>query len=259
MPPVLISLLEASGLALFIWYLFQSLKAQVKGLNELLSTQKKTIDLMSQRIAETEKIGGMYRQLLEDLPGDLERYKKITSTTKDGVIVELQNQYAESQRQLEQARMAIQGSGLGAEKLEKQLNLLKRLLTTHDRQGGRNEGLHLKRILEFKLGAVEKAVAPIENSTSLPELLNAIGLKMQIGADDSVLDNVFRTGALPDGTHLGAGFATSQKGIHGDAWMVVGEKSAWFNDTMFHAVSDELHFVQHTGGGDAAAVSSRGW
>lgn len=239
------SVLEATGLAIFIWYLFRSLSSQVKGLQALISTQKETIEVMSQRIAETEKIGGLYKQLLSDLPGDLDNYKKIMSATKDTVIVELRGQYEETRKKLEHAHNVIADSGMSSEKIERHLNILRRLMTHKESKYGEKEELHLKKVVEFKFGAIEKSISFIEKSTTLKEMLQAIGLSMHIAKDDLVINEVFRTGALPDGTHLGAGFATQENGINGAAWMIVAEDGAWFNEAMFHAVSDELHFVKH--------------
>ena len=63
MDPLTISALQGTGLAVYIWYLFRALKQQVSGLKDVVSAQKQTMEVMERRISETEKIGGIYKNL----------------------------------------------------------------------------------------------------------------------------------------------------------------------------------------------------
>jgi hypothetical protein len=65
------------GLGVFIWYLLQGLSRQVDALKSVVNAQKDTIEVMGRRIEETEKIGGIYKTLLADLPGELDSYNLI--------------------------------------------------------------------------------------------------------------------------------------------------------------------------------------
>jgi hypothetical protein len=68
------------------------LSRQVDSLKSVGSAQKDAIEVVSCRIEKTEKIGGIYNTLLAKLPGEPDNCKKITSATKDEVILQLQSQ-----------------------------------------------------------------------------------------------------------------------------------------------------------------------
>jgi hypothetical protein len=72
------------------------------------SAQKDAIEVVSRRIEKTEKIGGIYNTLLAKLPGEPDNCKKITSATKDEVILQLQSQKAEAKQEAEDAKREIE-------------------------------------------------------------------------------------------------------------------------------------------------------
>ena len=90
MDDILKRLLETGGLGIFIWFLIRSLKEQISGLQRTLEIQNKTLQAMEKRAEEAEKIGALYRKLLEDLPQDLDRYRDTLRRLKDEIIRELE-------------------------------------------------------------------------------------------------------------------------------------------------------------------------
>ncbi|MFZ5891911.1 MAG: hypothetical protein ACOY0T_12725 [Myxococcota bacterium] len=90
-------LLEMGGLGVFIWFCIRGLQQQITALKATADVQKdtlvaqcKTLDAMERRVAEAEKIGALYRGLIEQLPRDLDNYKAIIHRLKDQVIEQLE-------------------------------------------------------------------------------------------------------------------------------------------------------------------------
>lgn len=91
-------ILELGGLGIFIWYLIKGLKQQIIALQATLEiqkgtleAQKSTLDAMERRVMEAEKMGELYRRLLDQLPDDLEKYKTVLGKLKDEIIKELED------------------------------------------------------------------------------------------------------------------------------------------------------------------------
>ncbi len=83
--------IESIGIILILSFIIKGLKNQIKSLNELVKTQNETIKAMEKRILETEKIGELYKNLIEDMPKAVRQYKNFIASTKDEIIKELQN------------------------------------------------------------------------------------------------------------------------------------------------------------------------
>ena len=92
---VITATLQGGGVVFFLWKIINGLRAEVTALKSTIDAQTATIAVMDKRIAETEKVGELYRKLLKDLPEDLDNYRKVIARTKDEVI-------AEQQRAIEQ-------------------------------------------------------------------------------------------------------------------------------------------------------------
>lgn len=87
---VISNLLQGSGVAAFLYYLVKGLRREITSLNRTVETQQKTLDAMEKRIAETEKLGEVYRKFLHTMPEDLEKYQTFIRKTKDEAIAELE-------------------------------------------------------------------------------------------------------------------------------------------------------------------------
>lgn len=89
--------LELGGLSVFIGFCFRGLQQQIAALKttaemqkETLSAQSQTLTAMDRRIQEEERIGALYRNLINELPKDVDNYKTLIRKLKDQVIEELQ-------------------------------------------------------------------------------------------------------------------------------------------------------------------------
>jgi hypothetical protein len=115
---VLTSTIEGSAMVTFLWFFIRGLKKEIHSLNKTIEVQNKTLEAMEKRIVETEKIGHLYRNLLQDLPEDIQKYKVIIGKLKDEVIKELQDANAQKDAELEEL------SRLRLEQLELQEKML---------------------------------------------------------------------------------------------------------------------------------------
>ncbi len=245
MEPLLVAAVQGTGLSVFIWYLVRSLGQKIEGLQSLISAQKETIDVMERRIAETKKIGGIYRSLLSELPTDIDNFKTIISKTKDAVIVELQNQNAEAKRKLEEAQNRVQGTNASEEQISIYLKILKKLLSKPKNKYGQHKDLEILKVIEFKVGALENAIPLIFSTSSFEEFLQKIGYKFNLCNDENAIKKIFSKGTMPDGRRIGAGFATQSKGINGSGWLAVADDQLWANETMHNNLADEFNYVKH--------------
>src|SRR5262245_2222298 len=87
---IITNLLTGGGVAAVLYHVIPGLKAQIGSMNKTIEVQQKTLEAMEKRVAETEKIGGMYRQLFEELPVEVEKWKTAIVKLKDERIQELE-------------------------------------------------------------------------------------------------------------------------------------------------------------------------
>lgn len=107
------NVLTSGGLALFFFYLIKGLKYEIKTLNTTIEQQNKTLEVMEKQVLETEKLGNVYKKLVDDLPEFVEKYKKFINDSKDEVIAKLQqdqtaDENVKSAREVELKRLDIQ-------------------------------------------------------------------------------------------------------------------------------------------------------
>jgi hypothetical protein len=108
---VLTNVLTGSGVVLFVFYLVRSLKREIASLHKTIDQQTKTFEVMEKRVLETEKVGNIYRDLIDDLPGQVMKYKTFLNQTKDEVISHLQqanDASVQESRELEIRRLELQ-------------------------------------------------------------------------------------------------------------------------------------------------------
>jgi hypothetical protein len=89
---VITGVAQAGGLGVFILFLIRGLKIQILSLKKTLDIQKETLDIMERRIAETEKVGEIYKNFLRDLPKALEDYKAVVLRLRDEAIAVLEKE-----------------------------------------------------------------------------------------------------------------------------------------------------------------------
>src|SRR6266508_2346490 len=73
----------------FLWIWVQALKKQISEMNKTIEVQQKTLEAMKTQVSETEKIGSIYRQFIEELPSEIEKYKTLLTELKEVQISQL--------------------------------------------------------------------------------------------------------------------------------------------------------------------------
>lgn len=101
---IIVTIIEGCGLATFFYYIINGLKRHIRALKETIEAQKGTLETMEKRIVETEKIGDLYKKMIETLPNDLDNFKTITSKLKDDTIAVLQKAVADKDEQLKSSQ-----------------------------------------------------------------------------------------------------------------------------------------------------------
>jgi len=101
---VVTGILQAGGLGYLFYHLIGGLRTRIATLEGTIKAQNETLNVMERRISETEKVGMIYKDLLRSLPKDLENYKAVISTTKDEMILELQNANKQKDEKLKKIR-----------------------------------------------------------------------------------------------------------------------------------------------------------
>jgi DNA repair exonuclease SbcCD ATPase subunit len=72
-----------------LWIWVQALKKQIGEMNMTIEVQTNTLEAMKTQGSETEKIGGIYRQFVEELPSEIEKYKTLLTELKEDQIRQL--------------------------------------------------------------------------------------------------------------------------------------------------------------------------
>jgi hypothetical protein len=103
---IIATVLQSSGLAIFLIFIFRSLKREIASLRRIIDDQTKTLDVMERRVLETEKVGTIYQHLIRELPEDLEKYKTLIANLKNEMIQELE--LANQRKDQELARVTQQ-------------------------------------------------------------------------------------------------------------------------------------------------------
>jgi cell division protein FtsB len=99
---IISNVLQGTGIVFFVGMLIRGLRREISSLNQTVKTQQQTLEAMERRVAETERLGEVYRKFLHTMPEDLEKYQLFIRQTKDGAIAELErtNQLKDEQIKL---------------------------------------------------------------------------------------------------------------------------------------------------------------
>jgi hypothetical protein len=89
------TILSSLGVIGFLWMWGRALKKQISEMNKTIEVQQKTLEAMKTQAPETEKVGGFYRQFIEELPSEIEKYKTLLTKLRGDQISELKkaNEY----------------------------------------------------------------------------------------------------------------------------------------------------------------------
>lgn len=86
---IISGVLETGVLTFVVYMIIKGLKERIIGLENVVETQKKTIETMDKRIFETEQISDLYKKMIEDFPKVIDDYRAVITKTKDETIYEL--------------------------------------------------------------------------------------------------------------------------------------------------------------------------
>jgi len=207
-------MLETLGLGWVFYYLIHGLKTKISALESTIRLQSQTLDVMERRVQETEKVGHIYKNLLSDLPRDLENYKTIVSKTKDEVILELQEQNRHTKKELEAAEKTIENSNLNPDVIKQHLRVLKNILSRPKSKTAyaKNE-YDLLKVCTYNNKSLEESIPLILEAKTFKEFAHKIGFKTFQVIDKPYLDDSsFKKEQTPLGVPLKTALA-AQSGM----------------------------------------------
>ena len=102
------TILSSLGVLGFLWMWVRALKMQISEMRKTIEVQRKTLEAMKTQVSETEKVGSIYRQFIDELPSEIEKYKTLLTKLRDDQISELKIANAhKDERHKETAEIAI--------------------------------------------------------------------------------------------------------------------------------------------------------
>jgi uncharacterized coiled-coil protein SlyX len=242
MDPTLASILETTGLAVFIYYLIRGLRAKISALEATIAVQHKTLDVMERRVQETEKVGSIYRNLIADLPADIDNFKTVISKTKDETILELKNQNDIAQRKLRDAQQQIENSRNSPEVIKLHMQVLKRLLSGGKLKDGRRQrDFDLTPICEYNGRSLENCVPAIIDAATLEEFLKKIGFSVHRSDDSGIVKRTFDGKTTPSGAPLESAVASQS---YTGGWHLLANNEFYANDIRLSELKDEFSTVK---------------
>lgn len=244
-------LIPQFGLGLFLWWLINGLKTKVESLKGVVDAQKETIEVMGRRIKETEEIGGIYKKLLADLPKDLESYKKITSITKDEIILQLQNESAEAKSFIEQAKQEVEevksqlrSSGTNEVDIVAYARIAQTLATKHKNRYGHEADLDLKIISLFEGREIGNSVILLKAASSLGNYLHDLGFESRTLGDKSSLSCIWDQGKMPGKQGLEVRQSFYSETSRPDDWLLIANNNIWFGSERLQKLEDEFKLLR---------------
>lgn len=241
METVIASILEVLSVSAFIFYIFRALQAKISGLESVVKVQNETLSVMDKRIEETEKVGSIYKNLMADLPSDLDNYKAIISKTKDEMIVELRNQNEIKEKKLKVAEENLTKSGGSEEVIKSSLVVLKNLIT-NKKGGGHNQQLDLTTISEFNNRVLEDAPALIISATTVEEYLSKQGYQIIVTEDQSIMKELFSSSEKGRKRDFDAAMATTGQ----DGWYALKDNELHISPEKISSLKGDFSIVKST-------------
>jgi hypothetical protein len=171
---IISNLFTTGGVAILFYLIVRSLKQQIGGLNKTIEAQNQTLEVMEKRVIETEKLGNVYKNLVNDLPEFVDKYKKFINDSKDEVIAKLKQDQSTDEnlkaaRELELKRLEIH---------EKMVSDLPKL---------REELISAFEAIEERIDAMQPQLMPVYGSFGVSHLISPVlNLKTSFLDDDSL-------------------------------------------------------------------------
>ena len=239
---IISNIITSGALGVFLYFFIKGLYTKIGALEATNKQQNETLKVMEKRIEETEKIGGKYRNLLSDIPNDIENYKKFVSQTKDEIIFELRNENERSKKQLNEAKQIIESSGDSQEKINMYLASLKKLMSPKKDRMGHDKDKNLKALSEYNGHKIENSIDILIKSKTFEEFVQFIGLQLVVTDDPTFWQSVFMKDKLPNGEKINTGFGFF--GIDGNQFvanelMFVDSKMLAINQVEYYQIKEE--------------------
>jgi chromosome segregation ATPase len=87
----------------FLWMWVRALKMQISEMNKTIEVQKNTLEAMKTQVSETERIGSIYYQFIDELPSEIEKYKTLLTELKEDQISKLKKASEHNDERLKEA------------------------------------------------------------------------------------------------------------------------------------------------------------
>ena len=226
------NLLQTLGLGIFFYYLIRGLRAKITALEGTVQAQNQTLAVMEKRVEATQRLSDLYRNLITNLPQDLDNYRAIISKTKDDVIIELTSQINLQQKKLEDAQKKIQESGTSKEMIAKHLKALWNLLAGKEKP-------ELFEIIEFSNRPLEEAIPSIVESKPLEEYLQKLGFEVHHSEDRSFIRTTF--GQLSKDQ---IPWEPTKGHISGKGWYLLKGSEMTMDSLMLSSLKDEFSSIK---------------
>jgi vacuolar-type H+-ATPase subunit I/STV1 len=99
---IALNILAIGCLIIFLFFIIRGLKREIQNLNSAIEIQNETLIAVEKRIAENEKVGNIYKSLIDELPVAVGKYNEIIRKTKDTVLEELEKAKQSQDEKLKQ-------------------------------------------------------------------------------------------------------------------------------------------------------------
>ncbi|MBO0857748.1 MAG: hypothetical protein J2P21_04685 [Chloracidobacterium sp.] len=94
------TLLSNLVVLIFLGMWIRALKMRISEMKKNIELQNETLEAMHTQVSETEMIGSVYRQFIEELPSEIEKYKTLLTELKNDQIGELKKAYGNKDERL---------------------------------------------------------------------------------------------------------------------------------------------------------------
>jgi len=238
---ILITIIQTGGLGIFFYFLIKGLYKKIEAMNEVIFIQKQTLETMNTRIQETEKIGLIYKKLLEDLPNDLENYNTIIKKTKDRVIFELSNQKEELERELLMAEEKIKNSDETDLLKNKYLEVLRFMFGKNISDKSLDKDFDLRTFCYHSKCDGEECVKLFFESVDVMDFMKKIGFRFEIYTKEIKTDSII---------DLLNEFAANEKEITGCAlyksmgWYIVMDNEIYLDKLRLDKIINEYNILK---------------
>lgn len=217
--------------------MIQGLKQRVGTLENVISEQNKTFTVMERRIEETERIGSIYKNLISDLPNDIENYKTIVSKTKDATILELRSQQELTAQKLEQTELKLQAYDTKQIPIAVHLKILRNLLGKNDR----DTEFTLTKIFEADGLSLERSIPVIAESGTLEICLMNLGISLFVSEEVYDFRKFYDKKVTPKGEPLRT--AHSQHSIT-TGYHLMANRELYMNQVRFDELETEFRSIK---------------